>query len=97
LQVCRIFLEFSITRFSAARDGQKDELANIVKQEGKDVVRAKNSNEETPLHLAAGEGHQECVMTLLKYKPDLNARDRHQWTPIHSAAAGNSEVFLGYL
>ena len=69
----------------------KDDLNDLLKREGKDLVKARNQNEETPLHMAASEGHIDIINILLKYKPDINARDRHQWTPLHSAASGTLE------
>jgi ankyrin repeat protein len=77
-----------ISIISAAREGLKDDLMQLLKQEGKDILRAKTNDDMTPLHLACQEGHYECVNIILKYKPEMNPRDKHGWTPLHCAAVG---------
>ncbi|KAH9987410.1 ankyrin repeat-containing domain protein, partial [Russula vinacea] len=44
----------------------------------------------TPLTSAAFNGDLEMVQVLLKYKADINARDTHGGTPLHSASHGDT-------
>jgi ankyrin repeat protein len=50
------------------------------------------------LHLAAYDGHDEVVKTLLKQssnKKNINAKDKNGWAPLHCAAArGHLKVFV---
>ena len=71
-----------------ARKGAKAELVKCIKKEGKESLSRKDGDyEQTPLHIAAEEGHDEIVALLVeKYKVDVNAVDKNGWTPLHSAA-----------
>ncbi|EKU21889.1 cd4-specific ankyrin repeat protein [Nannochloropsis gaditana CCMP526] len=40
----------------------------------------------TPLHWAAGKGHEKVVEDLLKHNADANAADKNGLTPLHRAA-----------
>lgn len=85
--------------FEAARKGKKDDLANIIKADGREVLQIRDEQEQqSALHMAAAGGHTESVSFLLKNKADVNAKDRINWTPLHSAlSAGHvktSEVLL---
>ena len=47
----------------------------------------------TPLHWAASRGYTACLVVLLKYKPDVNARDAKGHSPLGEAASsGNPDV-----
>ena len=57
-------------------------------------VNAKNSDDWTPLHLAADKGHKEIAELLIDKGADVNAKDEDSWTPLHSAvqSLGHREV-----
>jgi ankyrin repeat protein len=86
--------------FVAATVGATDRLATMVKEKH-DVVKLRNNWGETPLHVAAREGHLEAVRTLIKAGADVKALDDPKgkyrypngWTPLHLAAmAGKTAV-----
>lgn len=43
-----------------------------------------------PLHTVCWFGREPFLMPLLKSGADINKRDKNSWTPLHSAAAGES-------
>lgn len=54
-------------------------------------VNAKNSDLQTPLHLAAWENNLPEAMALIKGGADLVAFDAAQRTPLHLAAYQNNK------
>jgi len=42
-------------------------------------------------------GHRECVASLLGSGADINAKDKKQYTPLHSAAAGGQAITVKLL
>lgn len=56
--------------------------AGLVKYQGKD--------DQTPLHVAAREGHTVAVTLLLESGADINAKDVHGCTPLHCAVYASS-------
>ena len=48
-------------------------------------VHAKDSNGDTPLHIACGRGNLEVVQTLLQHHADVNASADKTRTPLHHA------------
>ncbi|XP_065166554.1 serine/threonine-protein phosphatase 6 regulatory ankyrin repeat subunit A-like isoform X2 [Atheta coriaria] len=60
---------------------------------GVDCLRAKDSRNRTPLHLAAWHGHADCVRFLLDNGGDVEAKDEIGRSPLISAAQnGQSQV-----
>ena len=62
-------------------------------------VNSMNNDDLTPLHLAAGYGHAECVKALLTY-PGILVNDnnnRYGLTPLHYAAKSGHEACLRLL
>lgn len=56
-------------------------IADRLLVEGCDPL-AKNSDGQTPLHLAVHQGQQRAVQWLLDHKADINAKDAHGKTPL---------------
>jgi ankyrin repeat protein len=76
----------------AAKAGDLVKVKVLLK-ENPELVSIKDSNGNTPLHLAAGVGHKDVPKWLLANKADANARDTYRDTPLHAAARiGNKEV-----
>jgi len=46
-------------------------------------VNWKGRNEFSPLHFAAGLGHQEIAALLIRRGADVNAKDENNYTPLH--------------
>jgi ankyrin repeat protein len=76
----------------AAGRGHK-EIVELLIDEGADV-NAKDKRGTTPLHEAAGRGHNKDVAELLIAKgADVNAKDDNGWTPLHHAVPdGHKEI-----
>lgn len=79
--------------FSAAKSGDTEALRRLIAA----GVSPNSANDEgqTPLHIAAVEGHLGAVQALIDSGADVNARDAMQWTPIFKAAY-NHEQDTGY-
>ena len=61
-------------------------------------MNARNTNDETALHVAALKGHVAVtVMLLARQKIDVNAQDEFGWTPLHNAASKGSEAIVHLL
>ncbi|MGL9717885.1 MAG: ankyrin repeat domain-containing protein, partial [Wolbachia sp.] len=48
-------------------------------------INAKDEEDCTPLHLAAGKGYADIVNFLIEKGADINAKDEEDWTPLHLA------------
>jgi len=73
----------------------KDDLAKVqaLLKDNPDLALGKDSNGETPLHLAAFNGHRDVAEVLLANNANVDAKDNHGNTPLHWAAAnGHKDV-----
>ena len=65
------------------------EVCELLLENGSDLAESGPVSQDTALHEAAGRGHESLLQLLLspKYKPNLNIRDRIQFTPLHCASS----------
>ncbi|SDZ43165.1 ankyrin repeat domain-containing protein [Bacillus sp. 166amftsu] len=72
----------------------KEEAARLLLSLGADIhARAKNSNENMPLHAAVANKQVKLVELLIKNGADINAKQSGGWTSLHEAALlGNTEI-----
>ncbi len=49
-------------------------------------VNAKGGGKETPIHVAAFEGHSDILSLLIDHGADINSRGRYGYTPLHEAS-----------
>ena len=76
----------------ASAQGEAATVVDLLNNRGA-WVYAQSQRRETPLHWAAGRGHQEVVEILLDKRAEIDARNYDQSTPLHEAAfGGNPEV-----
>src|SRR5208337_5060518 len=78
----------------AAASGDLTKVKALLKADP-GLVFSINKDGDTPLHLAALDGHKDVVMLLLASKADVNAKERNQYrlTPLHLAAfRGHTDV-----
>lgn len=79
--------------FTAALVGENHRLAELLKAK-RELVKERNQAGYTSLHVAAREGHEGAIRTLLDAGADVNAVDietkedpyPNEWTPLHLAA-----------
>jgi ankyrin repeat protein len=61
------------------------------------TVDVRDSSNQTPLHIAAGEGLHDIVVALVKKGANVQAVDNKKWTPLHCAANGSNYDICEYL
>lgn len=71
--------------FEAAFDGDIDTLKQLI-QKGYYVGGFDEDDGCTPLYMAAGNGHIECVKLLLESKANVNKGSTNEETPVSNAA-----------
>ena len=69
-------------------------LHKLVKKHGVDEV---DDNGQTPVHIAAAEGHLLILKFLLRKGGEPNREDNNGWTALHCAAAGGHLAVVEYL
>ena len=80
---------------AAIRRGSLSEIKKLLKKVAPSVP---NSAEQTPLHTASIEGHEDIVQYLLQRKRvPVNAQDRDGWTPLHCACHSNHLMVVDVL
>jgi ankyrin repeat protein len=77
---------------AAAGGGNLAEVQDLVKHDPA-LVTAKDSDNLTPLHVAAFYGHKDVAEFLLAHRAEVNAKTSEELTPLHLAAqTGNQQV-----
>src|ERR1039458_1207500 len=71
----------------AAKGGDMAKVQGLLK-DNPDLVFSKDKIGETPLHVAAFEGHNDVAELLLASKAEVNAKANDGQTPLHWAAIG---------
>jgi len=80
----------------AAAAGDADKIIRIsLKSES--CADAKNEFLKTPLHFAAGEGHIDAVLALIKLGANVNAKDLAGNTPLHCSCSNCSSSIVKIL
>jgi ankyrin repeat protein len=75
----------------AAFFGGTDAVGVLIERGANVNTPSRNEMKVTPLHSAvADEGRRETAELLIRAGADVNARQRHDWTPLHGAADGGS-------
>ncbi|KAM9988224.1 hypothetical protein ACTFIZ_003581 [Dictyostelium cf. discoideum] len=79
--------------FQFVKEGNKEEVSRLLKENTKEILFLKDSIGQTPLHVACFEGFIDIVNLLIKKGAKLDTRDKNGWTPLHcSASAGHFKV-----
>jgi ankyrin repeat protein len=86
-----ITLAWSIPGFcgeihDAAKTGDLVRVKALLK-DNPELVSSRDGPDDTPLHVAAQQGHKDVAELLLAKKAEVNARDKHGDTPLHVASA----------
>lgn len=68
----------------AAEAGGLETVRRIIAND-RNKINSRSSTNDTPLHLAAWQGHYEVIEALLDAGADINARGDMQRTPLHYA------------
>jgi uncharacterized protein len=79
----------------AAFFGGKEAVSILLEHGADPNTFSRNEMHVAPLHSAvADEGQQETAELLIRAGADVNARQRHDWTPLHGAAHAGSVVLV---
>ncbi len=70
--------------YYAARLGFRDLAEHLIAMHP-EHVNARGGMEETPMHVAASEGHSDILMLLIEHGVDMNGRGKYGDTPLHRA------------
>ena len=75
--------------FCGLQENKPDQITQILatngKADGKRLVNLGDYDSRTPLHVAAAEGNQSCVLKLLDEDANPNPEDRWGHTPLYDA------------
>jgi len=80
----------------AAQSGEA-EMCFVLVQEARASVDLQNSDLNTPLHLAAEEGHEAVLRYLVEGRAQVNLQNKSRHTPLHRAAANGHEAACRFL
>lgn len=81
-------LDSSILRYSAlhwAVRADDSKRTVMLLELGADPDVRDGIDERAPMHVAASRCHPEAMIILLGKRAGINARDKHNWTPLHYA------------
>ncbi|MFP3030993.1 MAG: ankyrin repeat domain-containing protein [Wolbachia sp.] len=81
----------------AAKSGNIDDVENLLNREEKVQVNAENEFEETPLHLAAQNGHKDVVEFLFSKGAKVDVKNKFEETPLHFAAQNGHKDVVEFL
>mgnify|MGYP005995402995 CR=1 FL=1 len=80
------------------KQGDKEALHRVVLTNGKRVIHERSNTQQTPLHVAAEEGHLHMVEYLLAAGAKMDALDMRGWSPLHCACyCGKIDVVMYFL
>ncbi|MHC9544834.1 MAG: ankyrin repeat domain-containing protein [Vulcanimicrobiota bacterium] len=77
--------EYGKYLFSSLQYVIKKDMAMLLLSHGADI-KARNSQKETPLHLASVYGDQEILKAIVSRGAEIDARDAYGETPLHKAS-----------
>jgi 26S proteasome non-ATPase regulatory subunit 10 len=86
----------AVPLYYAARFGFRG-LAEHLLAEHPEDAGAKGGDYETPLYVALIQGHIGVSLLLIQQGVDVNSRDRHDWTLLHSASRGGLAEIVEWL
>ena len=88
-------VEMKPALFTAARDGQVDEVRHLLAAGGDIEERDGSEGSElqghSPLQIAAYKGRADVVMVLLEHGADISSTNDYGWTPLHLASFASFE------
>ncbi len=86
--------EKSMNIFEASKTGDVPRIREIIKEDPA-IINIRDEIQQTPLHIAAENGHLDIVKIFISADADINAEDENKNTPLHlAAAAGNIAAVL---
>jgi ankyrin repeat protein len=88
-------MEATPSIFDCCEQNDTEGLKTII-QSGGDP-NAKDDDEDTPLHFAAGYNSKECLLLLLEAGAEINAKGNGGWAPLHISALYGSKECLQLL
>ena len=88
--------ELEMDIFKAAKEGKIKSIEALINDYNADI-NAKNSDEDTPLHLAAFYNHIDIVEFLCEHKADIELQNKKGYTPLHSACDRGHLTIVEYL
>ena len=80
-------------------DGSMDEIREVLEKSESDwnAANSVDSEGQTLLHLAIGQGRADLVQLILEFEPDVEAQSRLGSTPLEAAAAAGEELIVELL